>query len=165
MDSVGVDGAIFISAFSMYRYDIPQILPLCAVRKDEGRPAQVGDLDAARRASLDGRHGRGRPGAHHDAGAPVDAVELLRLARETRRCWSANPVAQMDRPPHRREAPRQVPGPAIMDALIEAAKQRRRPRDLAIFLILRYTGMRRDSVATLRVRNLDAELGAPQRVA
>lgn len=34
----------------------------------------------------------------------------------------ANPVARMDRPRHRREAPRQVPGSAIMDALIEAAK-------------------------------------------
>lgn len=31
-------------------------------------------------------------------------------------------VARMDRPRHRREAPRQVPGSAIMDALIEAAK-------------------------------------------
>jgi Phage integrase family len=68
----------------------------------------------------------------------------------------ANPVARMDRPPHRREAPRQVPGTAIMDALIEAA---RRMRDLAIFLILRYSGMHRESVATLRVRNIDANWG------
>jgi site-specific recombinase XerC len=30
----------------------------------------------------------------------------------------ANPVAQTDRPPHRREAPRQVPGSAIMAVLI-----------------------------------------------
>jgi integrase/recombinase XerC len=52
-----------------------------------------------------------------------------------------------------------VPGPAIMDALIEAAKQPRRPRDVAIFLILRYTGMRRESVATLRVRHLDDRWG------
>jgi hypothetical protein len=37
-------------------------------------------------------------------------------------------------------------------------------RDLAIFLILRYTGMRRESVAALRVRNIDATPGAPQRV-
>jgi site-specific recombinase XerC len=64
-----------------------------------------------------------------------------------------NPVARLDRPPHRREAPRQVPGSAIMDALVKAAQQRQRPRDLAIFLILRYSGMRRESVATLRVRN------------
>ena len=70
---------------------------------------------------------------------------------------AANPVAQLDRPPHRREAPKQVPGPAIMDALVEAAKQRKRPRDVAMFLILRYTGMRRESVATLQVRHLDGE--------
>ena len=64
-----------------------------------------------------------------------------------RQLIAANPVAQLDRPPHRGETPRQVPGPVIMDALIEAAKQRRRPRDVAMFLILRYTGMRRESVA------------------
>jgi site-specific recombinase XerD len=46
-----------------------------------------------------------------------------------------------------------------MDALIQAAKQRQRPRDLAIFLILRSTGMRRESVATLRVRYLDPDWG------
>ncbi len=70
-----------------------------------------------------------------------------------------NPVARLDRPPHRREAPRQVPGSAIMDALIKAARERQRPRDLAIFLILRYSGMRRESVATLRVRHLDRRWG------
>jgi len=46
-----------------------------------------------------------------------------------------------------------------MDALVEAAKRRKCPRDVAIFLILRYTGMRRDSVASLRVRHLDREWG------
>ena len=46
-----------------------------------------------------------------------------------------------------------------MDALVEAAKERRRPRDVAIFLILRYTGMRRESVATLRVHHLDGTWG------
>jgi site-specific recombinase XerD len=46
-----------------------------------------------------------------------------------------------------------------MDALVDAAKARRRPRDIAIFLILRYTGMRRESVATLRVHHLDASWG------
>ena len=46
-----------------------------------------------------------------------------------------------------------------MDALIPAARQRQRPRDLAIFLILRYSGMRRASVASLRVRNLDPRWG------
>ena len=42
---------------------------------------------------------------------------------------------------------------------MEAAKTRRRPRDVAIFLILRYTGMRRESVATLRVQHLDGTWG------
>ncbi|HSF66128.1 MAG TPA: tyrosine-type recombinase/integrase [Nitrospiraceae bacterium] len=71
----------------------------------------------------------------------------------------ANPVAAMDRPPHRMELPRQVPTPALMDALIAAAQQRQRPRDIAIFLIMRYTGMRRESVATLQVRHLDGTWG------
>ena|SRR6266851_9524796 len=71
----------------------------------------------------------------------------------------ANPVARLDRPPHRREAPTQVPGPALMDALVRAARQRERPRDTALFLILRYTGMRRESVATLQVRHLDPQWG------
>jgi hypothetical protein len=53
----------------------------------------------------------------------------------------------------------QVPGTAIMDALVEAAKTRRRPRDVAIFLIQRYTGMRREFVATLRVQHLDETCG------
>jgi integrase/recombinase XerC len=71
----------------------------------------------------------------------------------------ANPVAKLERPPHRPEPPKQVPGPSIMDAVVEAAKTRRRPRDVAIFLILRYTGMRRESVATLRVQHLDGTWG------
>jgi site-specific recombinase XerD len=52
-----------------------------------------------------------------------------------------------------------VPGAELMDALIAAAKQRKRPRDIAMFLILRYTGMRRESVASLRVRHLDGDWG------
>ena len=71
----------------------------------------------------------------------------------------ANPVAKLERPPNHREPPTQVPGTAIMDALVEAAKLRLRPRDVAIFLILRYTGMRRESVATLRVQHLDGTWG------
>ncbi len=58
------------------------------------------------------------------------------------RVLTTNPVAQLDRPPHVREAPKQVPGPAIMDALIQATRDRGRRRDLAVFLVLRYTGMR-----------------------
>lgn len=72
---------------------------------------------------------------------------------------AGNPVSGMDRPPHRLEPPKQVPTPSLMDALIETAKRRQRPRDVAIFLILRYTGMRRESVATLHVRHLDGLWG------
>lgn len=70
-----------------------------------------------------------------------------------------NPIARLDRPPHRREAPRQVPGSPIMDALIKAALQRQRPRDVAVFLIMRFSAGRRGSVAALKVRNLDREWG------
>jgi site-specific recombinase XerD len=70
-----------------------------------------------------------------------------------------NPVARLDRPRYERTPPKQVPGTELMDALVEAAKQRKRPRDVAVFLILRYTGMRRESVASLRVRHLDAGWG------
>jgi site-specific recombinase XerC len=76
-----------------------------------------------------------------------------------REVLSANPVTKLERPPHHREPPRQVPGSSIMDAFVEAAKQRRQPRDVAIFLILRYTGMRRESVATLRVHHPDSTWG------
>ncbi len=46
-----------------------------------------------------------------------------------------------------------------MDALVRAAKARGRDRDLAVFLLLRYTAMRREAVARLRLRNLDGEWG------
>ena len=48
----------------------------------------------------------------------------------------------------------EMPGPDIMDRLIRAARERQRPRDLVMFSIMRYTGMRRGSVAGLCVRNL-----------
>ena len=76
-----------------------------------------------------------------------------------REMLTANPVAKLERPPHHREPPKQIPGSSIMDALVEAAKARRRPRDVAIFLILRYSAMRRESVATLRVHHLDGMWG------
>ena len=76
-----------------------------------------------------------------------------------REALQANPVAGMDRPPHRIEAPKQVPTPSLMDALIEAVRKRQRPRDVAIFLIMRFTGMRRASVATLQARHLDGLWG------
>src|SRR5262245_24683573 len=46
-----------------------------------------------------------------------------------------------------------------MDALVEETKRRGRPRDLAIFLVLQFTGMRRGSVASLRLRHVDSEWG------
>jgi site-specific recombinase XerD len=70
----------------------------------------------------------------------------------------ANPVVAIDRPP-RQERPPAVPGSAIMDALVDAARRRGRPRDLAIFLVMRFTGLRRGSVAGLQVRHLDGEWG------
>ncbi len=71
----------------------------------------------------------------------------------------ANPIIGMDRPPHRIEPPKQIPTTGLMNALIDAARRRGKPRDVAIFLILRYTGMRRESVATLQARHLDALWG------
>lgn len=58
----------------------------------------------------------------------IFAVELLSLAVK-QGVLPANPVAAMDRPPHRREPPRQVRTPALMDALIAAAQLRQRPRN------------------------------------
>ena len=76
-----------------------------------------------------------------------------------REVLAANPVARLERPPHHREPPKQVPGSSIMDALVETAKRRRRPRDVAVLLILRFTAMRRESVATLQVHHLDGTWG------
>jgi site-specific recombinase XerD len=76
-----------------------------------------------------------------------------------RESLTENPVAKLDRPRYERTPPKQVPGAELMDALLTAAKRRKRPRDIAIFLILRYTGMRRESVASLRIRHLDSDWG------
>ena len=76
-----------------------------------------------------------------------------------RGCLQSESHHGMDRPPHPMEPPRQVPSPGLMDALIEAARKRQKPRDVAIFFDLRYTGMRRESVATLQARHLDAFWG------
>ena len=139
-----------------YRWNLEQFLSF--VRCREGRLARAGDLTPE------------TVQAWMDEMASADlSLSTMRARQSTvsslctwlvkRNVLSTNPVLQLDRPPQRREAPKQVPGPAIMDALVQAARSRRRPRDVAIFLILRYTGMRRDSVATLRVRHLDAEWG------
>ena len=64
-------------------------------------------------------------------------------------------VEQLQRDLLHREPPTRVPGPDTMDALVDAASaaspRRRHLSDL------RYTGMRRESVATLCVRHLDPE--------
>lgn len=139
-----------------YRWNLSQYLEF--VRGRRGRPACVGDLEPSTIQ------------AWMDNMAAADlALSTMRVRQSTlsslcaflvkRGYLDTNPVARLDRPPHRREAPRQVPGPAIMDSLIKAARERQRPRDVAVFLILRYSGMRRESVATLRVRNLDRGWG------
>ncbi len=139
-----------------YRWNLSQYLEF--VRGRRGRPACVGDVEPVTIQ------------AWMDSMVAADlALGTMRVRQSTlssfcaflvkRGHLDANPVARLDRPPHRREAPRQVPGSSIMDALVKAAQQRKRPRDLAIFLILRYSGMRRESAATLRVRNLDRRWG------
>lgn len=141
---------------STYRWVLEQYLRF--VGNQRGRMARVVDLTPDTiQAWMDDM-----------AGADL-ALETMRVRQSVlssfcawlvkRRVLPSNPVAQLDRPPHRREAPKQVPGPAIMDALVQAARQRGRPRDVSLFLILRYTGMRRESVATLHVRHLDLEWG------
>jgi integrase/recombinase XerC len=128
------------------------------VRKHEGRPARIGDLtpETVR--------------AWMDQMADADlALSTMRSRQSTlsslcswlvkRESLTQNPVAKLDRPRYERTPPKQVPGAELMDALIGAAKQRKRPRDMALFLILRYTGMRRESVASLRIRHLDANWG------
>src|SRR5262245_3319068 len=139
-----------------YRWNLEQFLVF--VRNRNGRLARVTDLTAATiQAWMD------------DMAAEDLALSTMRARQSTvssfcawlvkREILTANPVAKLERPPHHREPPRQVPGSSIMDALVEAAKERRRPRDGAIFLRLRYTGMRRESVATLRVHHLDGTWG------
>jgi integrase/recombinase XerC len=139
-----------------YRWNLRQFEEF--VRARRGRPACLGDLDAAMIQ------------AWMDSMAAEDlAPSTMRVRQSTLSSLCAflvkrshlenNPVNRLDRPPHRREAPRQVPNSTLMDALVKAVLQRQHPRDVAIFLILRYSGMRRESVATLRVRNLDRGWG------
>jgi integrase/recombinase XerC len=139
-----------------YRWNLEQFLVF--VRNRDGRLTRVTDLTASViQAWMD------------DMAAEDLALSTMRVRQSTlssfcawlvkREMLTANPVAKLERPPHHREPPKQIPGSPIMDALVEAAKARRRPRDVAIFLILRYTGMRRESVATLRVHHLDGTWG------
>jgi integrase/recombinase XerC len=139
-----------------YRWILEQFLTF--VRNRHGRLARVNDLTASTIQSW----------MDDMAGADL-ALSTMRMRQSTlssfcgwlvkRDALTANPVVKLERPPHHREPPKQVPGTSIMDALVEATKARRRPRDVAIFLILRYTGMRRESVATLRVHHLDPAWG------
>jgi site-specific recombinase XerD len=136
-----------------YRWILEQFLIF--VRNRHGRLARVTDLTSATiQAWMD------------DMAGVNLALSTMRVRLSSFFAWlvkrgvlAANPVAALERPPHRPEPPAQVPGSSIMDALVATAKARRRPRDVAIFLILRYTGMRRESVATLQVRHLDHPWG------
>jgi len=139
-----------------YRWNLEQFAVF--IRQHRGRLARVSDLTATTiQAWMD------------DMAAADLALSTMRVRQSTLSSFCAwlvkrghlvaNPVAQLDRPPHQRLPPRQVPGPQIMDALVQAARERRRPREVAIFLILRYTGMRRESVATLQVQHLDVAWG------
>jgi integrase/recombinase XerC len=139
-----------------YRWNLEQFLMF--VHNRDGHLARVSDLTASTvQAWMD------------DMAAADLALSTMRVRQSTvssfctwlvkREVLVSNPVAKLERPPQRREPPKQVPGSPLMDALVEAAKGRRRPRDVAIFLILRYTGMRRESVATLRVHQIDGTWG------
>ena len=140
---------------STYRWMLEQFLRF--VRAHEGRLARVEDL---RIGTLQ---------------AWLDDMATSELSINTLRCRQAavsslcnwlvkrnvllvTPVTKMDRPP-RQWTPPAVPSAGIMDAVIAAAQERKRPRDVALFLLLRFTGMRRESVATLRVGQLDGEWG------
>jgi integrase/recombinase XerC len=138
-----------------YRWMVDQFLRF--VRAREFRLARVEDLNTVMlQAWMD------------DMAASDLSINTLRCRQAAvssfcnwlvkRNILPGNPVAKMDRPP-RQWNPPAVPSTGIMDALIAAAKKRGRPRDVAIFLVLRFTGMRRESVATLRVGQLEGEWG------
>ena len=138
-----------------YRWILEQFLRF--VRTRQGRVARASDLTGAMTQGW----------MDHMAAADLGLNTLrCRLATLSSLCnWlvkrgtlNVNPVARIDRPPRQHETPA-VAGPAIMDALIDAARHRGRPRDLVIFLLLRFTGMRRGSVPSLRVRHLDDTWG------
>jgi site-specific recombinase XerD len=138
-----------------YGWNLEQFLRF--VRAREGRLARLEDLNAGM-----------IQGWMDDMAASDLCMNTMRCRQATlssfcnwlvkRNLLEVNPVTRMDRPP-RQWTPPPVPSTAIMDALIEAAKERGRQRDVAIFLLLRFTGMRRESVATVRVGQLDEEWG------
>ena len=120
-----------------YRWNLEQFLVF--VRAREGRLARVGDLTAKMaQAWLDDMAaGELEPNTLRCRLATLSSFRAWLVKREV---LIANPVGQLDRPPRQPATPT-VPAPALMDALVEAARRRGQPRDLAIFLILRYTGV------------------------
>jgi hypothetical protein len=106
-----------VGGVATYRWNLSQYLEF--VGGQRGRRACVGDLEPS---TIQG---------WMDSMAAADlALRTMRVRQSTlsslcawlvkRGHLAANPVARLDRPPHRREAPRQVPGSSIMDALIKA---------------------------------------------
>jgi hypothetical protein len=77
MDNVGVDGAIFISAFSLYRYDASYAVEV--QRAHPGRLAIVKPVDpddpdvARRRRGVEEDAGRGRNPHHANEGGAARA--------------------------------------------------------------------------------------------
>ena len=139
-----------------YRWTLEQFILFA--RRHHGQLARVVSLDAITvQAWMD-----------EMAGADL-AISTIR----TRQCvlssfctWlvkrgvlKSNSVATLDRPPHREEPPRQVPGSELMNNLIRTVIEYRQPRDLAVFLILRYSGLRREAVASLRAGQVDVAWG------
>lgn len=138
-----------------YRWTLEQFLTF--VRRETGRQARLPDLtDVMIQGWMD---------AMAAAALAINTLRTRQAALSSFCNWlvkrghlPANPIHRMDRPPQQRGQPA-VPDGALMDRLVQAAQERGRPRDVALFLLLRYTGMRRESVATLRVGHLDGDWG------
>jgi integrase/recombinase XerD len=135
-----------------YRWTLRHYTKL--VQRAEGRPATIDDLTPARvRAWMASM-------ASQDL-----ALSTMRVRQSTlssfclwlvkRDLLATNPVEKLDRPKLQRTSPPGVPEATLMDALVDAVIKRGRPRDIGMFMILRYTGMPRESVATLKVKHLD----------
>src|SRR2546422_827464 len=129
-----------------YQWNLERFLMF--FRKHEGRPARVTDLTQE------------TVQAWMDQMADADlALSTMRSRQSTlssfcswlvkRESLAENPVAKLDRPPHERTPPKQVPGAELMDALVEAAKQRKRPRGPPVFPILASPGMPPEAGASL----------------
>jgi site-specific recombinase XerD len=135
-----------------YRWILQQFRKF--VQRTEGRPARVDDLTPVKiRAWM------------ADMATQDLALTTMRVRQSTvssfclwlvkRELLATNPVEKLDRPKPQRKPPPGVPEATLMDALVDTVIKRGRPRDIGMFLVLRYTGMRRESVATLKVKHLD----------